>query len=351
MLNLYKSNVYTEDLKTAVDAVVEFHKFKGCSVLVTGATGTIGSFLVDMFLYANKMYETNITIYALGRSRQRLDKRFGVVKTDQLHFVEHDVNEEIDYDFPVDYIIHAASNAYPASFSNDPVGTVMSNILGTYRMLEYGKFHGTKRFLFVSSGEVYGQGDIMQDAFAESYSGYVDSVQPRSCYPASKRAAETLCVSYTTQYGLESVIVRPCHTYGPNATSVDNRANVQFINNVMNGQDIVLNSAGNQMRSYCYVADCGSAILTVLLNGKNGEAYNSANPNARVTIAEFANIVAEKSGHKLVFADPNAIELAQRTPIARQVLDSKKLENLGWKGQYSVEKGIEHTLAVLSGKS
>ena len=202
----------------------------------------------------------------------------------------------------------------------------------------------------MSSGEVYGQGDLTLDEFEEPYAGYVDISSSRSCYPLSKRATENLCVSYTKQYGLETVIVRPCHTYGPCITSTDNRANVQFIRNVLNGEDIVMKSAGKQMRSYNYIADCASAILTVLMNGSSEEIYNIANPNVKITILELAKIIAEATGRKVVFAEPDAFDLKNRTPIAKQVLSSKKIEKLGWTGAYTVEKGISHTLNILQGK-
>lgn len=348
-MNLYSSETYKKDLETAISAVVGIEKLDGASVLITGASGLIGSFLVDMLSFYNKKNNSGMKIYATGRSIDRLKKRFYGLESDALIFVEHDVNQVPDFDFSADYIIHAASNAYPAAFNDYPVDTVMSNVAGTYNLLEYGRKNSAKRFMFVSSGEVYGQGDLSLDSFSEDYSGYIDILQPRSCYPAGKRTAETLCVSYTKQYGLETVIARPCHTYGPNATSADNRANVQFVNNVLAGNDIVLNSAGNQMRSYNYVADCASAILTVLINGNSADAYNIANSDVRTTIAGFAQELADQTGHKLIFAKPDEVALAQRTPIAKQVLDSTKLENLGWKGRYTLSDGVLHTLAVLTG--
>lgn len=349
-MNLYNSETYKKDIETAISAVVGIEKLNGASVLITGASGLIGSFLVDVLAFYNRKNNAGIKIYATGRSIERLEKRFSGLEKDELILVEHDVNKIPDFDFSVDYIIHAASNAYPAAFNDYPVDTVMSNVSGTYNLLEYGRKNSAKRFMFVSSGEVYGQGDVSLDSFSEDYSGYVDILQPRSCYPAGKRTAETLCVSYTKQFGLETVIARPCHTYGPNATSSDNRANVQFVNNVLEGNDIVLNSAGNQMRSYNYVADCVSAILTVLVNGESANAYNIANSGVRTTIAGFAQELADQTGHKLIFAKPDEVALAQRTPVAKQVLDSTKLESLGWKGCYSLSDGVAHTLAVLTGK-
>ena len=347
-MNLYESELYKQDLRDSLKAVPCVEELKNSSVMITGAAGLIGSYIADMLLTFNRESCGNAKIYALGRSLERLEKRFEKGNDGSLVYVRQDVNQPFLCDFPVDYIIHGAGNAYPAAFNNDPVGTVMSNVAGTKNILDYGRTHGAKRVLYVSSGEVYGQGDISLESFREDYGGYVDSTQPRSCYPNGKRTAETLCVSYTKQYGLDTVIARPCHTYGPNATSADNRANVQFVNNVLNGEDIVMKSPGSQMRSYCYIGDCGSAMLTVLLKGKSCEAYNIANPEARITIAGFAGEVAEASGRKLVFENPDAVALAERTPIAKQVLNSEKLEGLGWQGSYTVKEGVAHTLKILT---
>lgn len=346
-MSFYESETFLDDLRTAVGSSIEIEKLFNSSVMITGASGLIGSFLTDMLLLCNKERNSNITIYALDLSKERLADRFEGAKTDELVFVEHNVNDEPDFDFQVDHIIHAASNAFPAAFNSDPVGTIMSNIQGTKYLLDYGRDHGAKRMLYISSGEVYGQGDLSLECFDESYAGYVDSTSARSCYPNSKRCAETLCVSYTKQYGLETVIVRPSHTYGANATKADNRANVQFINKAIAGEDIVLNSAGNQMRSYTYIADTASAILTVLTKGETGEAYNIAAPNSRTTIAGLAQTIADQTGVRLVFADPDEVQKAELTPIAKQVLSSKKLEGLGWKGRYDPREGVGRILDIL----
>ena len=269
------------------------------------------------------------------------------IETDKLHLVEHNVHELPNFSFDIDYMIHAASPAFPAAFNNDPVGTVMSNILGTKNLLDYGKAHGAKRLLYISSGEVYGQGDLRLESFEESYAGYVDPTSARSCYPNGKRTAETLCVSYTKQFGLDTVIVRPSHTYGPTVTKADNRANAQFVNKGLAGENIVLNSAGNQMRSYTYLADAASAIVSVLTTGESGNAYNIANSRSRTTIAGFAKEVAAQTSTKVIFVDPDEVAKAEMTPIAKQVLSSKKLESLGWRGQFTVEEGIKHTLQIM----
>ena len=347
MGSFYDSNTYLQDLNVALSHTVEKEKLKNCKILITGATGTIGSFIVDMLLYFNEIYNANITIYIAGRNVLKMKARFSCMNDTRLIYMEYDARDVIRFEVNVDYIIHAAGNAHPSAFNGDPVGTIMENISGTYNLLKLGKNCNAKRMLYISSGEIYGQGDLSLESFEESYAGYMDTMLSRACYPISKRAAENLCASYTKQYALETVIVRQCHTYGPGITETDSRAHAQFIRNVLKNENVVLKSAGSQMRSYNYVADCASAILSVLIKGKTGEAYNIANPNIRITIAQLAKAIAEQAGKEVVFENPGELDLENRTPIAKQVLNTKKLEDLGWKAAFTIDKGIKNTLCIL----
>lgn len=327
-MNLRQSKLYTEDLETTLAHAVDIEKLYGKKVLITGATGTIGSFAADALIHLNQKVKANIRVLLAGRSVEKLQNQFG--NHDNVKYLSYDLNAPIEFDEAIDYVIHAAGNAHPAAFNGDPVGTIVGNIDSTHRLLEYMKNHGGKRCLYVSSGEVYGQGDISLDAFDETYSGYLDILSARSCYPLSKRMTENLCVSYWKQYDIESVIVRPCHTYGPFMTPSDNRAHTQFLHNALSGEDVVMKSAGTQMRSYNYVADCVAGLLTVLVNGNVGEAYNLANPKVRVTIAEFAEKIATAEECKVIFDDPTEADVANRSPIPKQILATEKLESLGW---------------------
>jgi UDP-glucuronate decarboxylase len=344
----YNNTRYNEDLTATINCLTSLEPLKGSKILITGASGLIGSFLVDTLLFYNELTDGNIAIYAMGRERTSLEKRFWshCPKTN-FHLIQHDVCLVPEGDNYYDYIIYAAGNAYPRLFATDPVGTLLGNILGAYNFLEYARRNGNKRFLYVSSGEVYGQGNAEISEFGESFSGYVDNTNPRSCYPNGKRAAETLCVSYTKQFKIDSVIVRPCHIYGPTATSNDNRATAQFISNVLAGNDIIMKSPGTQLRSYCYVADCVSAILTILLKGQTGNAYNVANSDSKVTIREIAEIIAAISGKKVFFKRPDATEQASYNPAAQSVLNAGKLERLGWRGKYNIKKGLQRTIEIL----
>lgn len=346
-MNLHQSKLYFEDIDKSLMHTVDVEKLFGKSIIITGATGTIGSFVADTLIRLNRQNTANLKIYLAGRNLEKLRKQYE--DCSGIEFLKYDMNSPIEFDVQVDYIIHAAGNAHPAAFNGNPVETTIGNIESTFGLLEYLRKHHGKRLLYVSSGEVYGQGNVSLEAFEEEYAGYVEILSPRSCYPLSKRMAENLCASYWKQYGVETVIVRPCHTYGPHMTSTDNRAHVQFFHNALNGEDIVLKSAGSQMRSYNYVGDCVSALLTVLIRGVSGEAYNLANPRARLTIAQFADRIARAESKKIVFEDPSSVDIANRSPIAKQVLDSSKVEKLGWFPAFSVEDGITHTLNILKG--
>ena len=318
---------------------IPFEKLSGKNILVTGACGLIGSAVVD-FLMDNTV---NCHIYAMARNRNKLEKRFAHYLVSPLfHIVEGDVNVPLKQDVVFHYMVNAASNANPNAYATDPVGTMWTNINGTKNLLDYGKEHGLKRFLYVSSGEIYGNGDV--DEWKEADSGYVDCMTMRSCYPTSKRAAETLCVAYSHQYGIETVVARPCHTYGPHFTDSDSRAYAQFVRNARKHEDIVLKSKGEQYRSWLYVKDCASAILTILLKGQNGEAYNVADENSCVTIRELAETIANIGGGKVVFDLPSDVEKKGFSVIRKAVFNTTKLEKLGWKTQYKLQAALVETI-------
>lgn len=342
-----QDEIYRNDLKTALDSIVGIKKVYHKSVLITGATGLIGSFAADMLLYANRMENAGIEIYLLARDEKRLKERFvSSVHENCLHFIIQDIVNPLELTVPVDYMIHAAGDGFPAAFREHPVETMTPALFGTYQLLQYARKNTLQKFIYISSGEIYGRSVRKEHVFTEKESGYLDSMSVRACYPMAKRCAETLCVSFGEQYHIPVTVVRPSHVYGACSSIHDNRATVQFLNKAAAGENIIMYSDGRQMRSYTYVADCVSGIFTVMLNGINGEAYNIANSASRVTIAGFAGVLADKAGVDCVAKVPDENEQREHTPIEYAVLDASKLEQLGWRGKYDIDKGIKNMLII-----
>lgn len=316
---------YINDILNTTKIEVPWSLLSGCNILVTGATGLIGSCLIEVLM---ERPQRDYFVYAMGRNSQRMNKLFErYISTEGFHTIIGDVTEPLSTDLSFHYIIHVAGGAAPSEFAKHPVEVMKANINGVINLMEYGLTHNMHRFLYVSSGEVYGEGDGRE--FTEDYSGYVDCVSPRSCYPSSKRAAETLCVSYASEYGADVVIARPCHIYGPNFTENDNRVYAQFIRNVLQDEDIVLKSKGEQFRSWCYVVDCASAILHILLKGQRTEAYNIADDKSAISIKELANMVAAIGKKRVVIHIPEADERKGYNPVSKSVYSAEKLKLLG----------------------
>ncbi len=335
---------YIQDIQRAALADVPWDKLTGCNILITGATGLIGSCLVDVLMARE---DATFHVYAAGRSELRAQSRFAAyLSTPRFHFFRYDVTEPVDSDVPFHFIVHAASGAAPQAFAHTPVEVMKSNILGTLNLLNYGLAHDLRRLLYVSSGEVYGQCSTPE--ISECDSGYVDPIKPRSCYPSSKRAAEALCASFADEYGADVVIARPAHIYGPHFTESDNRVYAQFIRNVLHGEDIVMKSDGSQLRSWCYVVDCATAMLHVLLKGAKGEAYNISDNSSALSIKQLAEMVAKIGGRNVVMDVPKGDEKKGYNPVTRSVFLTDKLEALGWKVSGSMYDKMESTIAEAS---
>ena len=342
-MTLLASALYRQDLRVCLDNVPGLELLKGKSLLVTGAVGLLGSFLVDALRLGNRERQLGCMIYGAARGLERLQKRFASVSAeDNLEFLSQDVTRKWGYpEICPDYIIHAAGGADPRSMYEKPVEVIKANVEGIGRLLELLRQGGHGRLLYLSSGEVYGQTDNVE-ALGEQDFGSIDQDSVRSCYPLSKRLAENLCLSYVHEYGVEAVTARPAHTYGPTHTEFDTRATAQFTGQAACGEDIVLRSRGGQVRSYTYVADGVAGLLTVLLQGKSGEAYNVADTAAQVSIADFAQMAAKAGGVAVRYEENNS----QPTPISRAVLSDKKLRALGWQPRFTPEEGIRHTVAI-----
>lgn len=342
MLELNKK--YLSALESVINTDFDYSGLCGKSILVTGATGLIGKALTDYILLIGEKYSLNLKVYAASRSEGSFKGRF--LKRDNLYYFNYDIEKPLKTSLHFDYIIHAASNADPKMFAQDPVGTMTANFMGIYNLLEYMRQVKSGRLVFVSSGEVYGQWDGECEAFCEDYAGFVNFTNVRGCYPEGKRAAENLAVCYRAQYGVDSVTVRLSHTYGPTQLKRDSRAMSEFFNLAAGGKDIVLKSYGLPVRSYTCVFDAVSGIVAAMLKGESGQAYNVANKNSVVSIADLAKKIALCANRQVVFDIPQGGTVGA-SGIVRGVLDGTKLENLGWKGVYDIDKGVKTTYEIM----
>lgn len=343
------SSQYVEDLIDATNGI-DLNDLYGKTVMISGATGMVGTFLIDALMLENTNKNAGIKIIALGRSIKKANERFpDYIGSEYFSFFVCDITKSCEIDVKtVDYIIHAASTTHPIAYATMPVETITSNILGALNLFEFGRNHGLKRFVFLSSVEVYGEnrGDV--DEFSEDYCGYIDSNSLRAGYPEVKRVCESLCQAYRKQYGINALIVRFPRLFGPTMLMSDTKASSQFLKNGINGEDIVLKSRGLQYFSYLYVSDAVSALLAIMVNGRDGEAYNVASHSCNTTLRDFAFYVAECSGTKVVFQLPSETESAGYSKASKAILDGNKLSNeIGWTAKNDIQKAISKTLKIL----
>jgi len=335
---------YLSDLRYA-GAQLDLSSFEDKSVFVSGANGLIGSCIADMLLCLSQDKNLNVNLILGARRPESLKDRFqyweGKYEPFQYDAMASDLPPE-----DLDFVFHCASNAHPRAYAEQPVETAMTNVLGTSYLLSKLANDGHGRLIYVSSSEVYGRRSS-SDLYSEDDCFPIDSLDPRSCYPLSKRMSENLCAGFASEYKVDSVIVRPGHIYGPTQTPHDSRAHAQFARAAAEGRAIVMKSAGSQFRSYCYMADCSSAMIFAALHGKSGEAFNISNPDSDCTIAQLASAFAKAGGVDLIHEQADEAEKRGYARMDNSAVDSSKLRGLGWTGKFSLELGSRRTVELL----
>lgn len=348
-MSLYENPLYMEDVTYVANLSLPWEKMKEKSILISGATGLVGTFLVDVLMRKNET-GLNCKVYALSRNAEKAAKKFAKWGgNDKLFFINYDINQPLVADElgTVDYVLHMASNTHPMQYSTDPIGTITTNIIGVQNMLDFAVAHQATRLAFTSSNEIYGENRGDAELFDEAYCGYINCNTMRAGYPESKRCGEALCQAYKAQKGLDVVIPRLTRSYGPTMLQSDTKAISQFIRKGITKEDIVLKSAGNQFYSYTYVADAVSGVMFVLLCGESGEAYNIADERSDITLKDLANVIADIAGKKVVFELPDEVEAAGYSKATKARLDGNKLKKLGWCAKYDIKSGLERTISIL----
>lgn len=350
-MKFFDHPLYREDLaRIASCPGIPWEILRNSSLMVSGATGMIGSLLIDALMYKNAHDGLGCKVIALGRNEAKARERFGRYQNSGcFRFLRCDINQvaSLPADAGADYVLHLASHTHPVAYSTDPIGTVVTNVLGTKNLLDLSVRCRAKRFLFASSNEVYGEnrGDV--ELFGESYCGYIDCNTLRAGYPESKRCGEALCQAYRKQAGLDCVVARLTRSFGPSLLDSDTKALTQFIKNGLAQEDIVLKSPGFQYYSYTYAADAVTGLLTVLLRGENGMAYNVADQSCDIRLKDLAAMVARLTGTRVTFDLPSENEALGFSKATKARLDGAKLKSLGWRIGYTLDEGLRRTLCIL----
>lgn len=329
--------IIEQDLCAITARELPWEKLSGCRVVVTGAGGFLGGYLVRTLLALHRLGRVSkpLQVVAIVRDIDRAHERFSdLTGFSQLSFIAWDLNTiAVPQLGNVHYVLHAASQASPRFYGSDPIGTLLPNAVGTAALLEALRRSPDPRgFLFVSSSEVYGavQGDV---SLHETHFGTLDPATVRACYAESKRLGETLCVAWSHQYKTPTFIVRPFHTYGPGLQANDGRVFADFAFNVLRGENIVMTSDGAARRAFCYASDAIAGFFTVLLSGQSAVPYNVSNPAGELSVFQLAELMVALYPEKGLQVDrraPPNNNSYLASSFSRLIPDVSRLAALGW---------------------
>lgn len=333
------NEILKDDLKYIKEYDLPYELLKGKTVLVTGATGLIGVSLVRSLLYMG-----DIKVLAFVRNENKAKSIYE--QNSNLEIVIGDIINPIDIIETVDYIFHCASVTTSKIMVEQPVETLMTSIEGTKHILNFAKEKRCKSVVYVSSMEVYGAFDNLDHEVTEDDLGYINPLKVRSNYPEAKRLCENMCVAYLKEYGVPVKIARLAQTFGAGILQNENRVFAQFARSVIKNENIILHTKGLSEGNYCYTRDCMTGLLTILLKGKDGEAYNVSNPNSHTTIVDMAKMVAHKiaKGNIEVLFDIPETNTFGYAADTKMKLSSNKLQKLGWNPEIGLEEAYKRMI-------
>lgn len=325
---------FQEDLENIVKDLACWERLREASVLITGATGLVGSQLVKTMACLNRIADTRIQIYAQVRDLAKAERVFGeLLKRGDIQLFSGSLESEQAWPDSADFIIHTASPTASKFFITNPVETLRFAIEGTIQVLEFARKASTQGVVYLSSMEAFGRTPADWNPLSEEDLGYINHLDVRSSYSEGKRACECLCAAYASEYGVRVMSARLAQTFGAGVDSSDSRVFAQFTRSALKGEDLVLHTKGLSVGNYCYTSDAVRGILLILTKGQAGEVYTVVNGETSRRIVDVAQLVSDTLGNgktKVVFDIPEDHQLYGYAPDVEMRLSSAKLRRLGW---------------------
>lgn len=333
------------DLEIVLRGISNWNMYRNKTILVTGATGRLGRYIVETLVDVDLKYNLNLRVVGVARNHEKAIEVFGeMLKFPNISFVYQDIIEPIEFDGVVDYIFHTAGPAAPLDFKTSAVNTFWAHVCGTHNVCEFAINHKTKKIFYVSTVEIYGNWES-DNKISENDMGPVPNLQARACYPEAKRACETMLASYNANYGLDFCGARFCHTLGPGILLNDGRAFAEFILNSLNGENIVLHSDGSAMRTYTYTPDAINAVFMIMERGEIGCMYNVAATENLISIRDLAKLIASLSPkHTTKVLYSKEASAMPYLPYKLAIMDTSKVRKLGWIPQTNLEDMFNWTI-------
>lgn len=300
-------------------------------ILVTGGAGFVGSHLCERLLSDKNNFIYCVDNLSTG-FKSNIQK---LLNNNNFQFIIHDVIEPIN--LLVDEVYNLACPASPPQYQKNPIFTLKTSVIGSLNLLELANKNKAK-ILLSSTSEVYG--DPSEHPQKETYWGNVNPIGIRSCYDEGKRCAETLFFDYYRNFGVDIRVVRIFNTYGPQMNKFDGRVVSNFINQILNNQDITIYGDGSQSRSFQYIDDLIDGLIMVM-EGDDTGPFNIGNPN-EFTMIELANVILSKipgSKSKIKF-----LKLPEDDPKIRKPDINKITNKYGWNPKFQLNEGLDKTI-------
>lgn len=342
-----QKKIIKEDTEKILGANLQWERFYGKTILISGANGYVPAYFVHTFLALNEKKDANIKVIALCRSEERGMKRFAdyLGRRDFSLWIQ-DVCEPIEIEEEIHFFIHGASPAGIFARHEDPVATFNANVIGCENMLKLAAKNKCEGFLLLSSVDIYGSMDTTE-RLTESDIGKLDGLNVRNAYSCGKRAAETLCALYHAKSGIPVVIVRPFQIVGPGLELDDGRLHIDFIAQMLRGSQIVLKSDGSAIRTFLYITDAIEGMLTVLQKGESCEAYNVVDEKGEASVLQLAELMASLVRDRKIdvvfdYEKRNTIEVTGALSVVTG--NAEKIKKLGWIAHTTLADGARRMM-------